>query len=63
MTFVKDTNMSKKNVYLEDQIMRLTGQDAIDFLEQDSRPLTAEEIKDNERCVEVYKKYCEEPDD
>ena len=55
--------MSKKYVYPEDQIMRLTGQDAIDFLEQDSRPLTAKEIEYRKHCLEVYKKYCKDQDD
>ena len=55
--------MSKKYVYPEDQIIRLTGQDAIDFLEQDSRPLTAKEIQRNKECLALYKKYCKDQDD
>lgn len=36
--------------------MRLDGKDAEKFIQQDKEPLSEEEIKDLERCRELYKK-------
>ncbi len=43
--------------YNDDRVMRLTGEDAQAFNEYDSRPLTAEEVKELDEAVAFYKKH------